>query len=313
MTFSVIITAYNREDYINKAIDSVMSQTFRDYELIVVDDGSTDRTQEIIMSYGEKVRYIWQENQGSEMAYKTGVSHATGEYMAFLDSDDYFLPNALATYDRIIRALDSPPIIIGAMQRFGSDEELVSSSGGMDEDIEVYKYRDYLSKDIAIGLAQSRIVMKKTLFELAQQGTGAPRARNMNDYRLILRAGIYGPCVIATRPITLAYRYHETQSSKNIAKMCQGVLYLIDMVRHGQRNGEPSRLFDRYAYLGGIVNEWIKKAYRSQLRGLALEILAKGWPMVIAALLKKIMTAFQQPAVPQIIMTGKTQIGTCES
>lgn len=292
----MIITAYNREDYIHKAIDSVLSQTFSDYELIVVDDGSTDRTQGIIMSYGEKVRYIRQENQGSEMAYKTGVSQATGEYMAFLDSDDYFLPNALATYDRIIRALDSPPVIIGAMQRFSSDEEVVIASGYMDEDIEVYKYRDYLSKDIAIGLAQSRIVMKKTLFELAQQGTGAPRARNMNDYRLILRAGIYGPCVIATRPITLAYRYHETQSSKNIAKMCQGVLYLIDIVQHGK-----DRLFDRYAYLGGILNEWVGKACRAQLWWVALKILRMGWPMIIAALVRKVCFVFRRPSVQLII------------
>ena len=232
--FSVIITAYNREKYIRQTIDSVLSQTFTDYELIVVDDGSTDRTQEIIMSYGERIKYIRQENQGSEMAYKTGVSQACGEYMAFLDSDDYFLPNALATYDKIIKELDSPPLIIGAMQRFVQDEDVAIDSECINDGIEVFKYRDYLSKDMAIGLAQSRIVMKKTLFERAQDGTGIPRARNMNDYRLILRAGIYGPCVIVTRPITLAYRYHETQSSKNIGKMCQGVLYLIDIVRHGQ-------------------------------------------------------------------------------
>lgn len=299
MIFSVIITAYNRENYIRQAIDSVLSQSFSDYELIVVDDGSTDRTQEIIISYGDKVSYIWQENQGSEMAYKTGVSKATGEYMAFLDSDDYFLPNALATYDRIIRRLDSPPVIIGAMQRFSGDDEVVVGSGGTDEEIVVCKYRDYLSKDIAIGLAQSRIVMKKTLFEQAQQGTGAPRARNMNDYRLILRAGIYGPCVIAIRPVTLAYRYHETQSSKNIAKMCQGVLYLIDMVRQGE-----GRLFDRYAYLGGIVNEWVGKACRAQLWEVAFKILLKGWPMVIAALVRKICFVFHRPSV-QLVIAGE--------
>lgn len=302
--FSVIITAFNRENYIRQTINSVLSQTFNDYELIVVDDGSTDRTKEIIVSYGEKVRYIWQENQGSEMAYKTGVSQAHGEYMAFLDSDDYFLPNALTTYDKILRALESPPIIIGAMQRFAQDEDVVIDSGCMDDDIMVFKYRDYLSKDIAIGLAQSRIVMKKSLFEQVQQGTGVPLARNMNDYRLILRAGIHGPCVIAARPITLAYRYHETQSSKNITKMCQGVLYLIDIVRHGRDNAERSRMFDRYAYLGGIVNEWIAKAFRAQLRGIAFKILLKGWPMLIAAMLRKLWLVFQRPAV-QLIITSE--------
>ena len=304
--FSVIIATYNRDDYLRQAIDSVLAQTFTDYEFIVVDDGSTDRTLEIIQSYGARILYIRQKNQGSEMAYKTGVSHASGEYMAFLDSDDYFLPNALATYDRIIKELGSPPLIIGAMQRFVQDGDVVIDSGSMNDDIEVFKYRDYLSKDIAIGLAQSRIVMKKTLFERAQEGTGAPRARNMNDYRLILRAGTYGPCAIVTRPITLAYRYHETQSSKNIEKMCQGVLYLIDLVRHGQGDGGRLRLFDRYAYLGGIVNEWTGKAFRSQLRGLALKILTVGWPMVMAALLRKVLLVFRRPAASLIIANEKT-------
>ncbi len=299
--FSVIIATYNREDYLQQAIDSVLAQTFTDYEFIVVDDGSTDKTQDLIQSYGTKIRNIRQVNQGSEMAYKAGVSQANGEYMAFLDSDDYFLPNALATYDKIIKALDSPPLIVGAMQRFVQNEDVNMDTICMDGDIEVFKYRDYLSKDMSIGLAQSRIVMKKTLFEEAQKSTGVPRARNMNDYRLILRAGIYGPCVIATRPITLAYRYHETQSSKNIEKMCQGALYLIDMVRHGQTAGGRSRRFDRYAYLGGIVNEWSGKAYKSQLRGVALKILIKGWPMVTAALLRKALLFFHRPAAPLVI------------
>ena len=235
------------------------------------------------------------------MAYKTGASQATGEYLAFLDSDDYFLPNALATYDKIITALDSPPMLIGAMQRFVQNEDIKIDPGALDGEIEVFKYRDYLSKDLSIGMAQSRIVMKKTLFELAQKDTGIPRARNMNDYRLVLRAGIYGPCVIATRPITLAYRHHETQSSKNIEKMCQGVLYLIDMVRCGETAAGRSRRFDRYAYLGGVVNEWTGKAYRAKLNGMVLKILVKGWPMAAAALARKVLLAFHRPSVPLVI------------
>jgi glycosyltransferase involved in cell wall biosynthesis len=244
-----------------------LAQTFTDYEFIVVDDGSTDRTGNNSILWCKDQKHTSGE-PGIGNGYKPGFLMRMAS-MAFLDSDDYFFPIALAAYDKIISALDSPPMIIGAMQRFVQNEDVKIDPGSLNGDIEVFKYRDYLSKDMSIGMAQSRIVMKKALFEKAQKDTGIPRARNMNDYRLVLRAGIYGPCVIASRPITLAYRHHENQSSKNIEKMCQGVLYLIDMVRYGQTAAGRSRRFDRYSYLGGIINEWSGKAYKSKLNVLA--------------------------------------------
>ena len=63
--FSVVIASYNREKYIRQTIDSVLSQTFKDYEIIVVDDGSTDRTKNILQSYGTRIKIIYQVNQGS--------------------------------------------------------------------------------------------------------------------------------------------------------------------------------------------------------------------------------------------------------
>lgn len=306
--FSVIIATYNREDYLRKALDSVLSQTFIDYEFIVVNDGSTDGTEVLLRSYGEKIKTIRQENQGSEMAYKAGVSQASGEYIAFLDSDDFFLPNALETYDRIIKALNSPPLVISAMKRFYRDQDFPIGNQGTNGDIRVYKYRDYLSKDIAIGLAQSRIVMKKTLFEQVQAGTGVPAARNMNDYRLILRAGTYGPCVIITHPITLAYRHHETQSSKNIAKMCQAVLHLIDLARRRKCSNGDLRLLDTYAYLGGVVIEWSGIAFTVSLHGTALRILIKGWPMLSMAMLRKFMHLFNGQTMPVIIKNPSNEI-----
>ena len=122
--FSVIIAAYNSANYIGQTIDSVLSQTFTDYELIVVDDGSTDQTQHILQSYGTRIKTMYQMNQGPRVAYNTGVSSANGEYIAFLDHDDLFLPNALETYYKIIRAFDSPPLIIGCMKRFRDGQDI---------------------------------------------------------------------------------------------------------------------------------------------------------------------------------------------
>jgi glycosyltransferase involved in cell wall biosynthesis len=85
---SVVMAAYNREKEIAAAIDSVLSQDFQDFELIVVDDGSRDRTGEIVRGYGDRLRYIHQENRGVGAARNAGVRAARGEYLAYCDADD---------------------------------------------------------------------------------------------------------------------------------------------------------------------------------------------------------------------------------
>ena len=94
---SVIIPTYNREEYVVKAIDSVLGQKFDDYEFIVVDDGSTDNTKEIVNKYGDMIRYIYQHNSGVSAARNTGIKLAKGEWVAFLDSDDEWRPDYLLT------------------------------------------------------------------------------------------------------------------------------------------------------------------------------------------------------------------------
>jgi glycosyltransferase involved in cell wall biosynthesis len=96
--FSIIIPTYNRAHLISKAIESVIEQTFQNWELIIVDDGSTDNTQELIASYQEKdtrIQYIFQENAERSAARNKGIEQAQGQYICFLDSDDYYLKDRL--------------------------------------------------------------------------------------------------------------------------------------------------------------------------------------------------------------------------
>ncbi|MEK7846443.1 MAG: glycosyltransferase family 2 protein [Nitrospinota bacterium] len=94
---SVIIPTYNRAHLLGRAIESVLEQTFQDFELIVVDDASTDGTGQLIRTFGDKrIRYIQHDmNKGSNASRNTGLRHARGEYVAFLDSDDEWLPEKL--------------------------------------------------------------------------------------------------------------------------------------------------------------------------------------------------------------------------
>lgn len=97
---SVIIPVYNSEKYIADAIESVLCQTYKNFEILVVDDGSTDDTEKIVLYfkklYNEKIRYFYQKNGGPAKARNLGIKNASGEHIAFLDSDDIWLPEKLA-------------------------------------------------------------------------------------------------------------------------------------------------------------------------------------------------------------------------
>jgi len=95
-TVSVVIPAYNAERYIGETLESVLAQTYRDFEVVVVDDGSTDGTREIVRGYGEPVRLVEQPNSGPAAARNRGVREARGEFIAFIDADDLWLPEKLA-------------------------------------------------------------------------------------------------------------------------------------------------------------------------------------------------------------------------
>lgn len=93
---SVVIPTYNRGKIIKRCIDSVLKQTYQKFELLIVDDGSTDNTREVIEQYADdRIQYYYQQNGGAQVARNNGLHHAVGKYISFLDSDDYWLPTFL--------------------------------------------------------------------------------------------------------------------------------------------------------------------------------------------------------------------------
>lgn len=95
MRVAAIIPSYNSARYLRQSIDSVLSQTYPVAEIIVVDDGSGDNTRDLVLSYGDRVRYYWQENRGVSAARNRGVRQSSSPWVAFLDADDWWEPNKI--------------------------------------------------------------------------------------------------------------------------------------------------------------------------------------------------------------------------
>ena len=103
---SILINNYNYGRFIGKAIDSALSQTYKNIEVVIVDDGSTDDSQDIIASYGDRIVSIFKENGGQCSSYNVGFANTKGEIICFLDSDDIFLPEKVAEVVEVFKSCE---------------------------------------------------------------------------------------------------------------------------------------------------------------------------------------------------------------
>jgi glycosyltransferase involved in cell wall biosynthesis len=115
---SVIIPAYNSGAYICGAIDSVLSQTLQDFEIIVVNDGSNDQTEQVVAAYlpDARIHYIFQQNRGLPGARNTGAKNSRGEFLVFLDADDFLAPNALEQMKRKLEESRAAWLNVGVLK-----------------------------------------------------------------------------------------------------------------------------------------------------------------------------------------------------
>ena len=134
---SVITPAYNTANYVGHTVESVLAQTFRDFELIVVDDGSTDNTRAVLRPYVDagRLTYIYQDNAERAVARNTGLRHATGEYLAFVDADDVWMPHKLQQQVDVLDAHPGVAIVYGAARYIDPQGQPVLYQGrAVDED-----------------------------------------------------------------------------------------------------------------------------------------------------------------------------------
>jgi glycosyltransferase involved in cell wall biosynthesis len=140
---SVIIPVYNSQKYIAQAVNSVLEQTYRNYEIIAIDDGSTDNSQKILKSYDKQIRYIYRDNQGVAATRNYGIELAKGELIAFLDADDFFLPDKLAKQVNCFSQNPDLGMVICGWQ-------LVDANGQKISEVELWRYAPELDLASAV-------------------------------------------------------------------------------------------------------------------------------------------------------------------
>ena len=157
--FSVIIPYYKKRKYIERCIDAVLLQTYQDFEIILVDDGSQDGVAQLIEEkYSEKVQLIQQENHGVSAARNKGIAAATHDYIAFLDADDYWSPFYLEKLAQIINQEKDIKIIGAHYTRNKSEVELKNNS------LDYFKFENYFKAAIRNTYFTSSSTIIKNIF-----------------------------------------------------------------------------------------------------------------------------------------------------
>lgn len=186
--FSVVIPTFNREMRIAKAIESVLSQTCTDFELIVVDDGSTDGTKEVMRKFdSSKVCYHWQEASGGPAKPRnTGIKMATGKYVAFLDSDDWWLPDKLHVCWKYIEKYPDIDVFYHDIRYFTNGIEGEIRKSG---DVRVPMLRHLLEHNS--GIPTSGSIVRREIFNVAGEFDEDKRYVSVEDFEMWLRLSLH--------------------------------------------------------------------------------------------------------------------------
>lgn len=209
---SVVIPTYNRVSFLKEAIDSVLDQTFRNFELIVVDDGSTDKTSELLLSYDKKIKVIKKANKGPSSARNRGIKAAKGEWIAFLDSDDAWKPDKLEKQMQFIK--DNPDI------KICQTEEIWVRNGKRVNPRKKHEMHSGWIYEQCLRLcivSPSSVIIHKDVFE--KVGLFDETLLACEDYDLWLRVAPYFPICLVREKLIVKQGGHADQQSRKISSL----------------------------------------------------------------------------------------------
>lgn len=217
---TVVIPNYNYADYVGEAIESCLRQTYPDIEVIVVDDGSRDDSRNIIEGFGDKIRPIFQQNAGVSAARNAGVAAGCGEFVAFLDADDVWMPEKLEMQVAAFRADPELGLVHVAVEEIDGDGKKVGErlKGGEGDDV----WKDLLlftGRGVLGG--GSGAMIPRAIFE--ETGGFDTRLSTSADWDLYYRISRRYSVGFIGKPL-LQYRVHSSNMHSNIGVMERDML-----------------------------------------------------------------------------------------
>ena len=222
---SVIIPAYNQAKYLGEAIQSVLSQTYLDYEIIVVDDGSTDNTPLVASQFGNNIRYIRQNNEGLGGARNTGIRNANGVYIALLDSDDLWLPDFLESMMQLAAQNDNASVLYCNIRYIDSEgyelPQVVEGKLVADD----LMYETLVEANFIIP--SSVVMLRSVVIAAGLFDQYTPAIHGCEDWDLWLRLAT--TCHFAgTKKVHVKYRLHGSSLSADASKMQRAARAVIE-------------------------------------------------------------------------------------
>ena len=216
---SVVIPCYQQARFLGEAIESVLAQTYPHYEIIVVDDGSSDDVEEVAARYSS-VRYIRQENRGSAAARNAGLRESTGPYVVFLDADDRLLPRAFEIALSGFRTHPECAFVFGLCRLIAQDSSILPAS-----------QEPYFEENHYAGMLRTcpiwhpaAVVFRRAVLDSV--GAFDPSLIVCSDYELYLRVARSVP-VHGHNHLVSEYRQHSANKSLNTAKMLKHVTMIL--------------------------------------------------------------------------------------
>jgi glycosyltransferase involved in cell wall biosynthesis len=272
--FSVVIPSYNRAQLIGQALDSVFNQTMPDFEVIVIDDASTDDTQRVIGAYGDGVRLFRNaERRGPGAARNIGLRKARGRYAVFLDSDDMLLPWALATYREVVERFNQPALVMASFRKFQAESEL---AGIVPEPLRVEVWDDYLQP----ASARYKILISTAMRMDILRSIGGFAEQNIcsEGHDLFLRMGTAKGFVYMISPPIYAYRQHADSQSWDVKPIYAGARLMLERERRGLYPGGDQRRGERLIFLGRMLKYSVERCMERGRVWRGLELYARGLP-----------------------------------
>ncbi|SHE33560.1 Glycosyltransferase involved in cell wall bisynthesis [Fodinibius roseus] len=212
---SIIVPAYNAEDYIGETIQSVLEQSYENWELLLVDDGSTDRTKEVIQKYlnDPRIKYFYKKNGGQGSARNLGIKKAGGEYLAFLDADDLWDVDKLKTQVKVLSEKKDIVLVFSRLRRIDHKGNYLNRDLGSGTGV----YRGFRALFLlaagTITIPNSSVIATRE--DVVRVGCYSEKdeVRNMEDYDLWFRMLMAGCRFYGIGETKGAYRIHEGQST----------------------------------------------------------------------------------------------------